>query len=63
MAAIIRQPLAEGKGEAVRFRMKEAGEQIASQRKQRGLLMGDPFLSVTIEKRLYHFPNGLWRVQ
>jgi len=28
MVHIIRQPLAEGKGEAVRFRLKEAGEQI-----------------------------------
>jgi hypothetical protein len=28
MVNIIRQPLAEGKGEAVRFRPKEAGEQI-----------------------------------
>lgn len=27
MADIIRQPLAEGKGEAVRFRLKEAGVQ------------------------------------
>ncbi len=28
MADIIRQPLAEGKGEAARFCLKEAGEQI-----------------------------------
>lgn len=28
MANIIRQPLAEGKDETVRFRLKEAGEQI-----------------------------------
>ena len=28
MVKIIRQPLVEGKGEAARFRLKEAGEQI-----------------------------------